>query len=548
MGRGLASLIMGLSLLIATASWAGFVMLRTVLDPGRSEALAETLLDNEEIREAIVQRLSDAVEAQVPPDVPVSRDTIETGAAIALDDPEVEAVIRDGLVTAHQNALNGVDEPVMIDAAALGRAGRAAVVDQRPELDEVLPATPELAVELPTAGLARLGAVKRFVERFTLLTALVSAVGVAIAFALARKKAAALRRIAFWAVGASAFWLAVGYGLPSLLDLVMGQSASIASAIVDVFVEAMRLPALILAGTGVALFAVSLIWPAFGRRRPAAKLDRSTRDAAQAPPSIATAARSSVAAQPAYRSQPYDEARPAARPSPPPAVPSSPDPAPAAGGDLDHTTEFPQVYSSGRREPSAAGPRPPSAPPVASPAPSSGRRVPPPPPSGPIGADVPSTGPQPARWSPGADTVIGSPAPAPAEPSHDAGRRVPPPPPGAAPATEVHRPTPATPSGYTPPGPADAGNGPGRSAGADPTVHAPGPVRRPSGSAGPTPSGGGIGSADHRPGFPPGDGDRPVADGRGWEQIDPEAAAADDDFGAEWVEGVGYVSDEADRR
>ena len=34
MRRGLASLIMGLSLLIATASWAGFVMSRTVLDPG----------------------------------------------------------------------------------------------------------------------------------------------------------------------------------------------------------------------------------------------------------------------------------------------------------------------------------------------------------------------------------------------------------------------------------------------------------------------------------------------------------------------------------
>ena len=49
---------------MATASWAGFTLSRTILDPGRSERLAEQLLENPQVREALVDRLADAVEPQ----------------------------------------------------------------------------------------------------------------------------------------------------------------------------------------------------------------------------------------------------------------------------------------------------------------------------------------------------------------------------------------------------------------------------------------------------------------------------------------------------
>ncbi len=449
---------------MATMSWAGFVMLRTVLDPGRSEALADTLLDNEEIRAAIVDRLSDAVEAQVPDDVPVTRATIEEGAAIALDDPEVERVIRDGLVRAHQNALAGVDEPVLLDAGALGSAGRAAVVAQEPELDPVLPAAPELEVELPTAGLARLGAVKRFVERFTLLTGIVAASGVALAFLLARNRPAALRRVAYWAFGASAFWLLVAFGIPRLLDGAMGRSASVAAAIIDVFIGAMIPPAVTLAVIGVGLLVVSFIWPAVTRRRPAAKLDRAARrqpDLAHRPDRPPNPARASVAAQPRSRSEyrgpigdaPTMQAPPRRPPAPAPAAdhtmvapPGLAGTAAAAGAGAswggpatpapppDATTEFPQVYSATRPAPAPAAPAPSPTPPSAHP-------------------------PQPPRHHP--------PQPPPQDPA----------------------------SAYRPPAP-------------------------------PT---------------------EVYTDGAGFAQIDPARAAADDDFGAEWVEGVGYVDGDSGR-
>ncbi|MEL6984873.1 MAG: hypothetical protein AAFO29_20760, partial [Actinomycetota bacterium] len=183
---------------MATASWAGFTLSRTVLDPGRSERLAEQLLENEQVREALVDRLSDSVEAQLPPEVPVSRGLIEAGAETALDDPRVQALLVDGLVRYHRNALEGNSEPVVIDAAALGAASRDSLVAARPELDQFLPAVPTIEVELPTTGFTWLATTKNFVDRFTLLGALVALAGATLALIVARDRGAVLRRVAFW--------------------------------------------------------------------------------------------------------------------------------------------------------------------------------------------------------------------------------------------------------------------------------------------------------------------------------------------------------------
>ena len=378
MRRGLASLIMGLSLLLATASWAGFIMSRTVLDPGRSERLADTLLDNEDVRAVIVDRLSDSIEGRIPADVPVDRATIEQAAEVALEDPRVEALIRDGFVTAHQNALNGIDEPVMIDAGALGAAGRDAVVAQRPELDSVLPAAPEVEVELPNTGLSWLGTVKRYVDRFTIIGAAVALSGVVTAFVLARNRAAALRRVAFWAFGASAFWIIVAYAAPWVLERIAPSSVSIAMAAIDVFFGAMIRPAITLAGIGLGLLLLSFVWPARARRKPAADLDRAARGsrghggvapaaAGGAPPGYNRVLQGDPRRQNASAPQPqgfdgYSAPQPQGfdgyqTPQPGPASYPSPAPVAAAAPPIEQRTQvfpdagtdatrpFPQVYS-----------------------------------------------------------------------------------------------------------------------------------------------------------------------------------------------------------
>jgi hypothetical protein len=265
----LASLIIGVSLIVASLSWAGFTLSRTVLDPGRSERLADQLLENPDVRQALTSRLADALEAQIPAEVPVPRSVIETGAATALDDPRVEALIRDGFVRVHQNALEGNDEPVVVDANALGAAGRDMLVQVRPELDPFLPQSPALEVELPTTGLTWIGSVKNFVDRFTGIGAIVAFIGAITAFAVARDRAPVLRRVAFWGYAASAFWLLVGYGIPWLAGSLSPTSAAIATAAADVFFGAMIRPAVIMAIAATVLLLAGFIWPVFERRRGA---------------------------------------------------------------------------------------------------------------------------------------------------------------------------------------------------------------------------------------------------------------------------------------
>ena len=60
MRRALSALILGVSLLVASAAWAGFILSHTVLDPGRSETLADHLLDDPAIRDVIIDRLADS--------------------------------------------------------------------------------------------------------------------------------------------------------------------------------------------------------------------------------------------------------------------------------------------------------------------------------------------------------------------------------------------------------------------------------------------------------------------------------------------------------
>ncbi len=272
MRRGLASLLLGLSLVVASFSWAGFTLSRTILDPGVSERLADQLLDDESVRSALTTRMADSLEEQLPDEVPVPREIVEGAAQTAIDDPRVESVIRDGFVQAHQNALNGEDEPITIETSAIGEAGRDALVGVDPVLETFLPSAPSIGVELPTTGLAWIGSVKDFVDRYTILGAFVAAIGALIALLIAKKRAVVFRRVAYWAFGAAAFWLIIGYGVPWLLSLVSPTSSAFASALVRIFFNEMIRPAITMAIFGVIMLVTSLIWPIFARRRGANKL------------------------------------------------------------------------------------------------------------------------------------------------------------------------------------------------------------------------------------------------------------------------------------
>ncbi len=347
MRRGLASLIIGLSLIAATVSWAGFTLSRTVLDPNRSERLADQLLESPDVREALVGRLADAAEDQIPPEVAVPRQVVESAAESALDSPEVEALIRDGIVRVHRNALEGNTEPISINAAALTDASRDSLVAVRPELDDVLPPSPDIEIDLPTTGLAWLAPIKRFVDRWTVITGLTALAGASLALIVARHRDRVLRRVAFWGFGAAAFWLLAAWVLPRLAGLISQTSGAIAAAVVDVFFGAMIRPATILAAASAGLLLLSMVWPSFNRRKTGRVLQPKgpavapeTRPAATGPgpsPVGGVPQPRPVVGRPASGPPPASwpanpvgqpAAPPAAQPAPASAPPPSPPPAP----------------------------------------------------------------------------------------------------------------------------------------------------------------------------------------------------------------------------
>lgn len=268
MRRSLSGLVLGLALTLGSFSWAGFVLRNTVLNPSRSEAFANQVVDNSRLRSALTARLADGLSDTLPTDAPVPRQALEAAAGDALAEPTIVDELKRALVAVHQNALNGVEENVTLDASVLGSAARNQLVGDRPELDSRVPASPEITVELPTSGLSFLGKIRNGVGLFTLYSAALAVAAGIIALIVAKDRPKVLRRVAFWAFGTAAFWLAVGIGVPLVANVLAPSSAALVAGAIDVFFGAMVIPAIFIAGVGGGLLVVSALWPNVARRRP----------------------------------------------------------------------------------------------------------------------------------------------------------------------------------------------------------------------------------------------------------------------------------------
>ena len=238
MRRALAAALLGISLWIGSLAWSAYLMTRTVLDPDRSEAVADALLEDEAVRAQLEANIARSVAAAVPDGAPVAEDDIRAGASTALSSPAVEAVFRDALVRTHQAFLGVGDTPKT--AALLG--------------------APDVQVPLPTDRLPNLGPVREAADDAVPLLAGASAAGIALALLVARNRRAIVRRAGMWAVGLSALVLMVAYGLPALARLVLPGQAAIVTALVTALAGAARMPAVTLAAVGAAGIVLSLVW------------------------------------------------------------------------------------------------------------------------------------------------------------------------------------------------------------------------------------------------------------------------------------------------
>jgi hypothetical protein len=327
MGRRLiGGALVAVGLIAASMAWAGFAASRTVLDPGRSEAIATDLYQDREVRAQLRSSMASALDAAIPESVSVSRSELVAAADRALDDPAVESLLVGGLIRAHQRFLGddpNPDEPIVVDGAAMARASRSALVNLRPELANTVPEPPSVPVELPTERLPDAGGFRTWLNATVAMLAAVAVGLVVAAFVLTNDRPRVLRRVGFWAIGASVFWLLVGVVLPELAHLLLPGAAAILAAMWGVAAGGMIEPSRTALGAGVATVILSFAWSGIaalvtgGRREPSARIE----------PGVAAGARPG---RPGRSTRPGTVSRPMPSPAPVGRVPQ-PASASAAG-------------------------------------------------------------------------------------------------------------------------------------------------------------------------------------------------------------------------
>jgi hypothetical protein len=307
--RVFAGLILGPALLIGSLAWSGYLALQTVFDEDRSATIARELLDNDLVREQVAANIGTAIEAALPDAVPLTAEQVDAAALAVLNDPRVTNLVIDSFGQTHRSFLGLNDVPQTVDLNPVAEVAREQIATISPDAAAALPADTDWSVELPTERIPNSSPVKDFLETAVPYLAAISLVMVLISLLTTSDRPSVLRRAALWAIGTTAVYLLLGYGVPALLRFVFNDQAEIFAALMTALLRSTLVPSIVLAAAGAALLVASWIWPDEPSRR-------ERRPAPQAAP--APQYHTAPAAAPAAPTQPT-----AARPAPVPQQPAA---------------------------------------------------------------------------------------------------------------------------------------------------------------------------------------------------------------------------------
>lgn len=365
--RAAAGLILGVSLFVASLAWSSFIALRTVLDPARSQQIADDLWEDDAVRGQLADNIATGARALVPDDVQVSEATIQAASRMVLDSPALRSVVNAAFVDTHAALLGEGDLPRAIEVGEISQSVRSALVEVDPFLDEALPAAPDVTIELPTDRIPDASPVRRALQFVVPIFAVIAAVGIAMALLTTTNRPAVLRRAGVWAMTSSAFVLVISWGIPWLARRLAPSQAEVLAAFVDAVLSAAFTPSLVLAGLGLAAVVASFVWKAGQvvrrdddrmpkpRRAEEPEMARAQRGGAtsvmhtpaqpHAPPAHATVPDPDAAPGPVPTPAPAPE--PVVEVTPPPTAPAPTAAAPGPAASPAPTRESPPPFAAG---------------------------------------------------------------------------------------------------------------------------------------------------------------------------------------------------------
>ncbi|MEM9517790.1 MAG: hypothetical protein AAGA37_00585 [Actinomycetota bacterium] len=265
--RVIAGLILGPALLIGSVAWSGYLALQTIFDEDRSATIAQELLDNEQVKAQLAANLGTAIEGALPDAVPLSAEQVDAASLAVLNDPRVTDLVVGALGQTHRSFLGLNDVPQTLDLNPLAEVAREQIGTISTDAAAAIPADTNWTIDLPTERIPNSSPVKDFLETAVPYLAAIAVVMALIALLTTSDRPSVLRRAAFWAMGTTAFYLILGFGIPALLRVVIPDQAEIFAALLTAVLRSTLTPSIVLAAVGGALLIGSWIWPD-ERRQP----------------------------------------------------------------------------------------------------------------------------------------------------------------------------------------------------------------------------------------------------------------------------------------
>ena len=260
MRRAAASILVTLGLVAASVAWWAFAARYTVLDADRSERIADTLIEQPVIQDAVAEGLGTALRQALPPGTPIAPEQIDAVAHQALQDPRAMAALKTAVLSSHQRLVGDYDGPVTLDVSPIAEAGRDALLAARPELAESFPAAPSLSIDLPTQHLPRLGWLPERARELFGLASLLAVTLLALGMLTSSDRPKVLARGGRWALRAGVFWALFGWALPYGMTKIGEPRLAALGAIAVAAVGPMIAPAVLLFCTGIGALLGARAW------------------------------------------------------------------------------------------------------------------------------------------------------------------------------------------------------------------------------------------------------------------------------------------------
>jgi hypothetical protein len=146
--RSFAGLLFGLAFACLSLAFSGWLLQRTAFNPDRTASMADVILEDQAIKDLLVERIVEAAASQLP--VPI--ETVQSNVELAADIPAGQVLLAEILRDAHAHLIGQQSEPVQITGSQIAEITRFQAAT---ELSPVILPVPQVRALSVTATVLR---------------------------------------------------------------------------------------------------------------------------------------------------------------------------------------------------------------------------------------------------------------------------------------------------------------------------------------------------------------------------------------------------------